>query len=155
MTWSVTHYTPDDYDGAWALHRKTIHENDGFVKNLSFHSDFRNISQTYEAFFVIRDDNRIVGMVGLKRIDDKVLEVKRLQVASTHQGKGLGKLLMKHAEDYAHKHNVTHLRLDVSKPQVKARNLYSSMGFKVTHVDTQILGPDNEKFLSTYMEKAL
>jgi len=94
-------------------------------------------------------------MVGLKRIDDNTLEIKRLQIAANHQGKGLGRMLMKHVLEYAHLHNKSSLCLDVSEPQTKAKNFYLSMGFKIVHIENRVLGPDNEKFISTYMQKDL
>lgn len=151
----ITTYTESDYEEVWALHRRTVSENEGYVKNLLFHSDFQNISETYEVFFVARDDNKIVGIVGLKRIDPLTLEVKRLQVSSTHQGKGLGKMLMGKAFEYGRASKTNSLRLDVSSPQTRARNMYLSMGFEITHIQENVVGPDKEKFVSTYMRKAL
>jgi|GEM_PF-6677369 len=54
MTYTIRPFTPQDYDEVWALHQKTIRENDGFAKNLSFHADFQNIGTVYDEFFVLR-----------------------------------------------------------------------------------------------------
>lgn len=149
---NITEYIQSDCDGCWELHQATV-SGGGFVKNPAFDTDIRDIPHVYEAFFVIRDSGKIIGMVGLKRIDDHTLEIKRLQVDTAHRGLGLGKQLMEHALNYVRKFGASRCRLDVSQTQTIAYKLYTSLGFNVTHIDEQILGPDNEKFLSTYMEK--
>lgn len=155
MPFAIKNYSQEDCDGVWELHQNTIRENDGFVKNLAFHSDVQDIANTYKAFFVMHEKGRVIGMVGLKQMDADTFEVKRLQVASSHQEQGLARKLMEHAIAYARAHKIQRLRLDHSAPLAKAHNLYLSLGFKITHVDKQILGPDKEIFLSTFMQKDL
>ncbi|MGE3770198.1 MAG: GNAT family N-acetyltransferase [Bdellovibrionales bacterium] len=152
---TITEYTPQDQDGVWALHMRTITENAGFVKNVSFHSDMKNIPKVYTAFFVIRDQQTIAGMVGLKQLSGNELEIKRLQVHPRYQGRGYGKALLEKVFDYAGQHNITCLRLDVSEPQTAALGLYKAMGFTVTKIERLAYGPDKEVFVSTFMEKRL
>jgi len=152
---SITEYAAADYEGVWALHQKTVRENDGFVKNLAFHTDFQNIPQTYERFYVARDDSEVVGMVALKRVDALTLEMKRLQVASSHQGTGIGRRLLNEVFAYARATKAQFICLDVSSPQVKARNMYLANGFEISHVEERALGPNKEIFVSTYMRKEL
>ncbi len=155
MPFVIAEYVPEDYEEVWSLHQKTIQENDGFVKNLAFHSDFQNIPREYEAFFVLRDGEEIVGMVGVKRFDSRSFEIKRLQVRASYQGQGFGRMLMDYALNYARTQGVDQVCLDVSSPQLKAQNLYFKLGFEVTHTKERVLGSDNEVFYSTYMRKDL
>jgi hypothetical protein len=80
MSVTITNYISSDHEGVWALFQKTISENDGFVKNLSFHTDIQNILEVYDPFFVMRDGQTIIGMVGLKKISSDTPEIKRLQI---------------------------------------------------------------------------
>ncbi|MDE2030195.1 MAG: GNAT family N-acetyltransferase [Alphaproteobacteria bacterium] len=140
MTPFIDNYVLEDYDEVWTLHRKTVSENDGFVKNLSFHTDLHDILNVYEAFFIMREAERLVGMVGLKRVDAKTLEIKRLQIAKECQGRGYARRLMSRAFEYAKANNISNLCLDVSEPQVNARQLYLSLGFEITRVEHRTLG---------------
>lgn len=155
MTLMIAEYTPDDYDDVWALHLYTITHNDGFVKNISFHTDLHDIPNVYEVFFIGREDGALAGMVGLKKIDNETLEVKRLQIGPDFQGKGCGRHLMIHAENYARTHGFKTFILDVSAPNAAARALYDKLGYAVTKVQKETYGPDEEEFLMTYMEKRL
>ncbi|MBL8639307.1 MAG: GNAT family N-acetyltransferase [Alphaproteobacteria bacterium] len=150
---TISNYTDHDAESVWQLHLHTVNHNDGFVKNLLFPTDMHDIPNIYKAFFVMRDEGKIIGMVGLRHIDDQTLEIKRLQVHSTFQGRGLGRRLMNHALEYAHAQNYHCLKLDVSVPQIKAQKLYESLGFVVTHTADRVLGPDREKVTSIYMER--
>ncbi len=97
MSYVISQYISDDYEDVWTLHKRTVAENDGFVKNLSFHTDFQDIAGVYKAFFVLKDGAKVIGMIGLKHIDPETFEVKRLQVAASYQGQGQGRQLVQHA----------------------------------------------------------
>jgi len=152
----ITEYTSGDAEAVWDLHVKTIRANkDGYVQNLAFHEDVRDIPRFYQAFFVLRDGGKVIGMVGLKKISSDTFEIKRLQVDAEYQGWGYGRHLMEHVFAFAKQRGVSLLRLDTSEPQTKARNLYLSLGFTTTHVETEIAGPDKERFVITFMKLAL
>jgi hypothetical protein len=64
MAVQIEKYHPSDYEAVWDLHQKTIKENAGFVKNLSFHT---SITTTigYQANFIHRDaDEALDAVVG-------------------------------------------------------------------------------------------
>lgn len=56
--------------------------------------------------------------------------VQGLGVYPQHQGKGIGTLLLAHAEDLARKRNLTQLCLDVAETNSGARKLYERTGLK-------------------------
>jgi ribosomal protein S18 acetylase RimI-like enzyme len=151
MTVTIEPYKAGDYEEVWALHLKTIAENDGFAKNLSFHSDFQNIPAVYDAFFVLRVDDALAGMIALKRDG----EIKRLQVAAAQQGRGYGRRLVEHLLDYAKNKGFRRVHLDVSAPNQKAHQLYQDMGFTITRMERIEYGPDREAFDMTFMEMFL
>ncbi|MBI1327221.1 MAG: GNAT family N-acetyltransferase [Alphaproteobacteria bacterium] len=155
MSFAITEYAEDDYDEVWALHLRTISENYGFVKNVSFHTDFQNIHNIYASFLVLKEDDKLAGMVALKKLSNTEGEIKRLQVNPAFQGKGYGKALMKAITEKAKALGFNKLYLDVSAPQQTARDLYLACGFKIIKTEKCIYGPDNEEFLSTFMEKTI
>ncbi|MCB1537566.1 MAG: GNAT family N-acetyltransferase [Alphaproteobacteria bacterium] len=148
---TIEPYIDADYPEVWALHLKTIAENDGFAKNLSFHSDFQNIPKIYDAFFVLRVDDVLAGMVAFKPDG----EIKRLQVASACQGRGYGHMLMERVIDHAKARGMKRVHLDVSAPNRAAFALYLKMGFVITRTDRIEYGPDHEAFDMTFMELAI
>lgn len=152
MTVTIKPYADSDYEEVWALHQRTIQENDGFVKELAFHSDFQNITAVYDGFFVLRAGGELAGMVGIKSDG----EIKRLQVAPAHQGFGYGRRLMDHVIDYAKSKGMARVHLDVSEPNKEAYKLYLKMGFTITGTKKNVeYGTKGEAFDMTYMEKIL
>lgn len=154
MSFTIKQYSPHDYDDAWALHLTTIRENEGFVKDPEYHTDFQDIPNYYEAFFIMRDNQNLVGMVGLKRVSPHEGEVKRLQVDPAYQGKGYSKQLMSAVIDYAREKGITTLSLDLSVSFKKACNLYKKIGFETTREET-FKGDNGELYPTIFMQMNL
>ncbi|MGH7246410.1 MAG: GNAT family N-acetyltransferase [Candidatus Levyibacteriota bacterium] len=51
------------------------------------------------------------------------------RIAKMHQGKGIGSLLVKHAEHEAKKHGFTIMTLEVEKLNSKAQQIYEHLGY--------------------------
>ncbi len=151
----IREYKPSDQEQVWALHVKTISENDGFTKNLSFHTDMKDIQNVYETFFVLEKNDKIIGMIAMKRVDAKTAEIKRLQVNSDYQGEGYGKALLEAALAHLKLSGYAKAILDYSAPNGSVGNLYLAHGFEITEQKTCTFGPDNEEFFMTYMQKSL
>jgi len=99
-------------------------------------SDIRQIEKVYFStggqFWVIKeDDNRIIGSIALKIIDEEegIGEIKRFFVLPEYQGEGKGKLLMWKAIDYARSINLKKVRLDTMKGSIVARAIFQDFGF--------------------------
>lgn len=85
-----------------------------------------------EPLFVALRDDRIVGSVQLKRLDETTAEVKRLYVKPAHRGKGIGRALMDAVLADAPLAGFETLRLGVAPYHGKARSLYRDLGFEFT-----------------------
>src|SRR5262245_14245650 len=55
------------------------------------------------AFFVLRDDGTAAGCGGIQIFGAEYGELKRMYVRPSFRGRGYGKLLLNHLEDFAHK----------------------------------------------------
>jgi putative acetyltransferase len=77
-----------------------------------------------------RLDERPAGCVALREIDADTCEMKRMFVAPTFQGKGLGRALAEAIIYEAKTIGYTTMRLDTSVRQVEALGLYQSLGFR-------------------------
>lgn len=70
-----------------------------------------------------------VGCVALKPISDNICEMKRLYVRKSHQGRGIGRMLVKDLIRTANRKNYHRMRLDTIPTMQRAIKLYESFGF--------------------------
>jgi ribosomal protein S18 acetylase RimI-like enzyme len=94
------------------------------------------------ALLVAEDNHRLIGMVALRRMDAAICEMKRLFVRSHARGRGLGKELVTHVLEEAHRLNYDEIRLDTLPMMGDAQALYASLGFEdiEPYYDTPIAG---------------
>lgn len=63
-----------------------------------FDRDLRDIAGHYGgAFWVLLDDARVVGTVGLIPLEGAIVEIKRVYLHPEYRGRGLGRTLLEHA----------------------------------------------------------
>ena len=96
-------------------------------------------------FFVLKDDEKIIGTVAIVNKGNKVAELKRLYVDKEYQGKGFGSKLLDTAIAYCKEKGFTKLEFETNKKFTKAHLLYQKRGFKTIREDKK----------SYYMEKEL
>ncbi len=73
---------------------------------------------------------QLSGCVALRKLEDRICEMKRLYVRPQFRSKGIGKTLAEAIIKKARKINYTHMRLDTISSMDRARALYLSLGFK-------------------------
>ena len=105
----------------------------GFDVSLSRDPDAAAMISPRGAFFVATSDGLPLGCVGLKGTGSDLAEIKRLWVAPSARGLGLGRRLMDAAESAAQKLAVKVLRLDTNSALAEALQLYRSTGW--TEID--------------------
>jgi putative acetyltransferase len=82
-------------------------------------------------FLVVRDGaGAAVGIGGLRRVDDKTLELKRMFVRPAARGQGAGALLLAELERLAAELGATRLRLETGTAQTEALGLYKRAGYR-------------------------
>ena len=80
-------------------------------------------------FVVAYVDDRPVACGGLKRLDNRVGEIKRLYVAADVRGQGLGRGLLDTLERIATESGCDVVRLDTGPGQPDALRLFASAGY--------------------------
>jgi DNA-binding MarR family transcriptional regulator/GNAT superfamily N-acetyltransferase len=80
-------------------------------------------------FIVAMSDGLPIGCVGLKGTASEVAEIKRLWVAPSARGLGLGRRLMENAEKAARELSIKVLRLDTNSALPEAGQLYRTSGW--------------------------
>jgi len=82
------------------------------------------------AFWVVREDARVVGSVGVERLDDRTAELHRLYLDSTLRGRGIGRALVETVLDWAREQGVRRLVLWSDTRFEQSHRLYRRLGFE-------------------------
>ena len=81
------------------------------------------------AFWVLLDEEEVVGTCGVRRLDDDVCELKRMYVLPSVRGSGWGRQLAQTAIEWARGAGFRAMRLDSDHELKAALSLYRSLGF--------------------------
>ncbi|MEM8977476.1 MAG: helix-turn-helix domain-containing GNAT family N-acetyltransferase [Pseudomonadota bacterium] len=105
----------------------------GFDASRSRDPEAKDMIRPRGAFLVAISDGLPIGCVGLKGNGGEVAEIKRLWVAPTARGLGLGTRLMEASEETARSLSIKTLRLDTNRALPEAIGLYRRTGW--TEID--------------------
>jgi GNAT superfamily N-acetyltransferase len=78
-----------------------------------------------------KNENEIIGTACMRKIGEKLGEIKRMYVRPKFRGNGIGRTLLEKLIDQAHDFGYSKLRLDSGPFMKEAHGLYYSLGFKV------------------------
>lgn len=81
------------------------------------------------AFLVGYADGRAACCGGIKRLDDRRCEIKKMYVVPDLRGRGVARVLLRRLEEEARRVGYAVARLDTGPKQVGARGLYESEGY--------------------------
>ena len=96
------------------------------------HSFYNDIDNEFEIFFCLVDQEKVIGTVALKKVDDYTVELKAMYLDRDYRGKGLGRRLMDKAVDEAKRLGFKSIVLDSMSQYKDALRLYEKTGFKMT-----------------------
>jgi len=80
-------------------------------------------------FVVLCEDGRAVAGGGIKRLDERTCEIKRMYVAPDARGRGLGRALLQELEALARDLGYALARLDTGAKQPGAQRMYERAGY--------------------------
>ncbi|MFW9995954.1 MAG: GNAT family N-acetyltransferase [Candidatus Odinarchaeota archaeon] len=84
-------------------------------------------------FWVIESKGKIIGLVGIRIVDENTAELINMRVKKDYRGQGLGKKLLAKAEKYCRNTGRQKIILHTAKRLVIARKMYESYGFKLNN----------------------
>ena len=90
-----------------------------------------------------------IGCGGLKFHDDVPTEIKRMWVAESARGLGIGRRLLAELERQAAEHGATTVRLETNKTLVEAIAMYRSTGY------IEVAAFNNEPYAHHWFEKRI
>jgi putative acetyltransferase len=99
----------------------------GFAKELEILSVM--YGPPWGALLLAEERGEYVGCIGLRSLEDRIGEMKRMFVRPSHQGKGLGQLLLQTFLEVAKDRNYQRIRLDTIPRLERALQLYRNAGF--------------------------
>lgn len=111
-----------------------------YIKWINIDLSFQNIQEElrtfpnkYKApfggFIISKDGGKVIGCVGLRRIDRDICEMKRLYVTEGYRGKGIGEELVALIIMKSKEMGYSKIRLDTLEKMKGAQNLYKKNGF--------------------------
>ena len=80
-------------------------------------------------FVVLYEDGRPVAGGGVKRLDDRACEIKRMYVAPEARGRGVGRELLAALEELGRDLGYAVARLDTGAEQPRAQRMYERAGY--------------------------
>ena len=95
-----------------------------------FHLDAAEVAEGRGAFLVVQRNQTPVGCGAVRRLDAETGELKRMYVAPSERGHGIGRRLVQALEDEARKLGVRRLVLETGIRQDAALALYRATGFR-------------------------
>ena len=95
---------------------------------------------SYNFWYAVDNNGKVIGSIGLKKLDRKSAEIKKFFVASEYRGQGVAQKLMDTLFDAAKKHAFKEIFLGTVDKLHAAHKFYKKYGFK--HIPRTIL-PDN------------
>jgi ribosomal protein S18 acetylase RimI-like enzyme len=81
-------------------------------------------------FVLLAEDGRVVAGGGVRRLSDGIAEIKRMWVAPSLRGRGLGRRLLEELEAAAADLGYTRVRLDTAASMEAALALYGRAGYR-------------------------
>ena len=159
-SFSILRATPSDLESLMYLSRKTFHEafhQQNKPENMKEYMDrafnpaqlMTELENQRSEFYFITDHDRKVGYIKINQSgaqsdlqDDDSIEVERIYVDASCQGKGLGALLINFAKERAEEMNLKYIWLGVWERNKDAIRFYERHGFEVVSSHEFVMGDD-------------
>lgn len=96
------------------------------------HYFYNDIEKSFESFYCMTDEEKVIGTVALKKVDAYTVELKALYLDKAYRGQHLGSRLIKTAIDEAKTRGFKSMVLDSMSQYKEALRLYEKCGFRNT-----------------------
>lgn len=130
----IRRYTDSDHAAVVGLHHEALGATGAHAGPGPWDDDLERIGEVYlrggGEFLVATLDGELVAMGALRRVDERVAEVKRMRTAPAHQRRGFGRAVLARLERRAEELGYERLCLDTTDKQAAAQHLYESAGYR-------------------------
>lgn len=87
--------------------------------------------EDYLVIYVAEQEGKIIGVVAIKKINDKIIKLKRMYVRIKSQNKGIGKKLIGRVIEFSIKQGFKKMILTTYPEMENAVKFYKKQGFKI------------------------
>jgi GNAT superfamily N-acetyltransferase len=101
------------------------------------------------AFLLARLRGEPVGCGGIKHLPGRISELKRMWVAESARGLGIGRRLLERLEELARDRGAAVIRLDTNRTLTEAIAMYRSAGYR------EVAAFNDDPFANHWFEKAM
>lgn len=113
---------------------RALEESIAFYESRGQLHDMDDVQQTYfenqGTFLVMTDEEQIIATGAIRKIDDKVCELKRVWLLFDYHGRGLGYRMIQELLAFAREKGYRRVRLETDRDdQRRAYQLYKRLGF--------------------------
>jgi ribosomal protein S18 acetylase RimI-like enzyme len=81
-------------------------------------------------FYLLQEDEEIVGMGAVRKLRDGIGEIKRMYIKPEFQGRGWGRRLLERLLEEGRERGLSEIYLETGNFMAAAQQLYRSMGFE-------------------------
>jgi len=124
---------PADHAAVLAIFTEFVNSPSVSLEHQGYAEEFANLPGKYAPpggrLLLGVDGERVLGCVALRRVDNRICEMKRLYVRPAARGMALGRRLAEAIVSEARAAGYAELRLDVLAEFEAARGIYRAMGF--------------------------
>ena len=125
--------SPSDVDSIRVLFQEYADSLGVNLQYQGFDEELRNLPGPYAppsgTLLLARQDDDVIGCVGVRALDAVTAEMKRLYVRPSGRGAGLGRILTVAAIEFARTTGYERMRLDTLPQMGRAQELYKTLGF--------------------------
>ena len=102
----------------------------GYSRNLDRAAEVRDFVPPKGSLLIARQFGTPIGCGGIRTLERRVAEIKRMWIAPSARGLGIGRRLLQELEQFAHRHGCRIIRLDTNESLREALQLYRSSGYR-------------------------
>lgn len=142
---------PDSEDAVALIEELEAHLDPLYPKESRHGYSVEKLLRENVSFFVIRDNETLIGCGGVQFFGSDYGEIKRMYIRPQFRGLGFAKLMLDHLSECTRSNGINLLRLETGIHQHDAIALYERAGFRLT----QPFGDYKPDPLSRFYEKQL
>lgn len=132
VTGNIVDYSDELKDGVFEFTDECFRELGKAFEPQDRHSFYNDIGSCFVSFKCLLSDEKIVGTVGLKKLDDDTVELKALYLHKEYRGRGWGRKLIDTAIKESGRLGFKTIVLDSMSIYKDALRLYEKTGFVPT-----------------------
>lgn len=125
--------TSTEFENGKILFREYVTSLNVDLSFQNFETELQTIEAQYSqpagALLLAMDGDTFAGCSGIRKLDDRTAELKRMYVKNQYRGYQIGAALLQRSCEIAKQLGYKKIRLDTLATMTKAQQLYSAFGF--------------------------